>query len=229
MSKYMSVVVLYLASASVLAGDSKGKWDVGVAVGAGMANFKETVNATVITSRGRYKFSYENSGPAGGLVFGYAQRHNKFVYGVSLGGYKDFYSATNNGIKHSKVGNLGDLDMKNDVKRKYTLEVSGRLGRLVNDSMELYGKLGLLRSAFQEQYRDDLGNNPRHTVKSWGGIAGVGLKRDYEVATVGLEYSYSYYEKTGTNLLYGPGLDSKNCSKFHPSYHNLYLTVSKKF
>ena len=234
MNKYISAIVLSTVGLSAAAEGmlSKGKFDVGVAVGAGIGNTKETLMISDDNpSISRYKYTLKGSGPLAGVTAGYTIDKMKNVFGVSLAYYKDFYTSRNSGVQQDLLGSY-DNQAKRDLRRKYTLELAGKFGRMITEDILLYGKLGVVRSAFREQYGDtpiDL----RHNVNGWGGVAGIGAQKSYDAVKVGLAYDYQYYQRLGTTMGYSVGtpvsVNYKNKTKFRPQYHNIYLTISKSF
>lgn len=223
----MSLIVLSALSTTALA---HGKWDVGVAVGAGMTQTTETLNQSDSSgTSSRYKFKFKGSGPVAGITAGYNVQRLKNIYGFAIGGYKDFYKGRNDGYKKDTLSNT-NISSKNDLQRKYTLELVGKLGRLVSDDTELYGKIGVLRSQFQEQFSQATARvDVKRKAGAWGGVAGLGIQKSFETTKVGLEYSYQYYQNMGTTMRYFDVVNIKNVSKFRPQYHNLFLKISKTF
>lgn len=234
MKKHLSIVVLTALSSTALANGmmSKGKFDVGVAVGAGVANIAETLGITDdAPAASRYKYTLKGSGPMAGVTAGYNIHKMQNVFGVTFGYYKDFYHSRNSGPQKDLLSSYPDKG-KRDLKRNYTLELAAKAGRMISEDILLYGKLGVVRSAFREQY----GNTPvdvRYNVNGWGGVAGIGAQKSYDAVKVGLAYDYQYYERLGTTMTYSigtaPTVHYKNKTKFRPQYHNVYLTISKSF
>lgn len=227
MKKYISAVILSALSSTALA---HGKWDVGVAVGAGSTQTKETLIQTAGASRTGFKYTLKQSGPVGGLTGGYTMHRNQNTFGLGIGVYKDFYTGRNSGAKHDFVIGTQQTFTK-DLKRKYTLELAGKLGRNLSSDLHLYGKLGVVHSQFTEHYKDvDQEVDVRKNIRGWGGVAGVGLQKAYESFNLGVEYDYQYYARIGSTMNFTAlGTATKNRSKFHPQYHNIFLTISKSF
>ena len=226
MKKYLIPVTLSFLSASAWAG---GKWNAGVALGFGTTQSQERLKVSYpgIASND-YKFKLKQSGPVAGVTVGYSLIKGKNVFGLNLGGYRDWYTGTNNGDKQALNRDPDfTLTAKNDLKRKYTMELAGKVGRLVALDTQVYGKLGVLQSQFREQY--SAGDSvAKANMSGWGGVVGLGIQKDYESVNLGVEYNYNFYEKIGKTVYYNPGLD-KNVSKIRPQYHSVLLTISKSF
>ena len=234
MKKYVSAVLFTALSTAALSNAmassafSKGKWDVGVAGGWGMTQTKETLIQTTANSRDGYKYTVQGSGPMAGLTAGHTWHHHQNLFGIVIGAYKDFYKGRNSGPKKDFISGLTS-DFTKDLKRKYTLEVSGKFGRMLNADLNVYGKLGGVYSQFREQYKDSAGNLKKN-LRGWGGVAGVGLQKDYGAFKAGLEYDYQYYARIGSKMYYSPfTVPTANKSKFRPQYHNVFVTISKSF
>ena len=231
MKKHLSIVLLTALSSTALANGmlSKGKFDVGVAVGAGTSQTKETLIQTIPTiSRDGFKYTLKQSGPAGGITAGYTVQHNSNTFGLALGAYKDFYTGRNSGPKIDFIAGQKSTFTK-DLKRKYTLEVAGKIGRNLNADLNMYAKLGALYSQFREQYKDS-SFDLRKNLGGWGGVAGVGLQKSYESLNVGVEYDYHYYERIGSQMNFKSGaFPGNNRSKIRPQYHQVFLKISKSF
>lgn len=239
--KHISTVLVSVLSAtvslSVMAegSPSKGKWDVGVAGGWGMTQTSETLiqnTYSVPPSRDGYKYKLKQSGPVGGLTAGYTLQQNKNTFGLALGAYKDFYTARNSGDKKDFISGY-ENNFAKDFKRKYTLEIAGKIGRNLKEDLNVYVKLGGLYSQFREQYRAT-NETPiidiRKNLAGWGGVAGVGLQRSYESFNLGAEYNYHYYERMGSTMHFGASrIPAKNQSKIRPQYHQVFLKISKSF
>ena len=226
MHKYISASILSILSAYAMA---EGKFDLGVAVGGGMTATKETLIVTIpiLGTRDGYKYSLKQSGPVGGITTGYSRQQNHTIYGLSLAWYKDFYTGRNAGYKTDFISGFQGNFTK-DLKRTDTLEFAGKIGRKLNENIDLYGKIGLLRSQFREQYKDR-NADIRQNIVGWGGVVGLGIQKSYSSFNLGIEYAYNYYERMGSTVYY-VGLDpSQNHSKFQPQYHQVFVKISKSF
>lgn len=228
MKKYISAVILSALSSTALA---HGKWDVGVAVGAGSTQTKETLIVTIPgASRDGYKYTLKQSGPVAGITGGYTVQHNQNTFGLSVGGYKDFYTGRNSGSKKDFISGTSATFTK-DLKRKYTLELAGKIGRKLNSDLHLYGKIGVVHSQFTEQYKDTIASphvDIRKNLRGWGGVAGVGLQKAYESFNLGVAYDYQYYARIGSKMNYiSFNFGTQNQSKIRPQYHNFFVTLSK--
>jgi hypothetical protein len=232
---YISTVLASVLSATVSlsamaeGAPSKGNFDVGVAGGWGMTQTKETMIQTDDAGQppSQYKFKLKGSGPVAGITGGYTLQHNKNSYGLMARIYKDFYSGRSDGFKKDNWYNIG-ISSKNDLKRKYTLELATKIGRLVTSDIELYGKLGVVRSQFREQFSDTV-IDIRKNLAGWGAVVGLGAQKSYGSVKVGLEYSYQYYERMGTKMMYYNEANIKSASKFRPQYQNVLVTISNSF
>jgi hypothetical protein len=235
MNKYISAIVLSTVGLSAAAEGilSKGKWEAGLVGGWGTSPTKETLvistSPGLATSISRYKFTMKGNGLMGGVTLGYNIQRAKNIFGLSAGLYKDFYSTRNQGLTNDTLSHFPDTG-KRDLKRKYTLELAGKFGRMVSEDIQVYGKLGALRSGFREQYSNIDGADLRHNHKGWGGVAGVGAQKTYNSLKVGLAYDYQYYQRLGSTMYHNIGATNyKNKSKIRPQYHNVFLTISKTF
>lgn len=232
MHKYISAIVLSTLSFTVAA---HGKWEVGAVGGWGTSPTKETITLSAqapaaLTVRNRYKFKLQGGGLMGGFTLGYNIQRAKNIFGLSAGFYKDFYSTRKQGLVKSNMSSATD-DAKRDLKRRYTLELAGKAGRMVSEDIHVYGKLGVLHSEFREQYGNiDDGLDLRHQLKGWGAVAGIGAQKTYNSLKIGLAYDYQYYERIGSTMYATVDtIRNKTKSKIRPQYHNVFLTISKSF
>ena len=236
MKKHLSIVLLTALSSTALANGmlSKGKFDVGVAVGAGMSQTNETLIVSLPSAsyRDGYRYTLKQSGPVGGITAGYTIQHNHNTFGLMVGAYRDFYTARNSGKKIGFIRGAQPSFTK-DLKRKYTLEVAGKIGRNLSADLNLYAKFGALYSQFREQYKDTTSSpvlDIRKNLGAWGGVAGAGLQKSYESFNLGVEYDYHYYERMGSTMNYvSGGIPGNNKSKIRPQYHQVFLKISKSF
>jgi hypothetical protein len=227
MHKYISAIVLSTLSITAAA---HGKWNVGVAGGWGFTNTKETLIQIVPSapSRDGYKYTLKQNGPTIGVTGGYTLFHNQNTFGLSVGGYKDLYTGRNSGSKTDFISGV-QSDFTKDLKRKYTLELAGKIGRKLNSELHLYGKFSVLYSQFKELY-GDTASGARKNLRGRGVGAGLGLQKAYESFNLGVEYDYQYYGRIGSKMDFtASGNAVQNQSKIRPQYHNIFITISKSF
>ena len=224
MKRFISTGIFLSLSVAAMA---QGKWNVGAVAGWGISHISETINTAdpVAVQYSRYKFKIKGNGPVAGLSAGYSFQHQKNIFELNIAGYRDMYSSKNQGYKEDILSNY-PIVSKNVLKRDYTWELAGKIGRSVTKDVQVYGKLGVLKSAFQEQYADTA-DDVKASTRGWGGLLGVGIQKEFNTINVGIEYNYSYYESTGTKLHYATYVT--NTSKIRPQYHNVFVRISKAF
>lgn len=176
----------------------------------------------------RYRFDVSGEGFSGGASLGANYRRGNYTFGGSITGYLDAHSLKNFDAKRDSYG--GDINHSMTfLKRSYTLEFAGKIGRYF-DEYHLYGKLGVMCSAFQYKYRRPEVDYTKN-VTAWGGILGIGVEREYNLpaigeSKIGLQYNYQLYETLTPIVKY---VDHTSKSKLRPRYHTGYLTISKTF
>lgn len=186
------------------------------------------VDTSGLGAPARYRFHVSGEGFTGGLGVSAGYRRGNNTFGAIISGYLDSHTLKNydakNDIYSSNVNSSTTF-----LNRSYTLEFAGKAGHYFGD-LHLYGKLGVICSAFQYKYRAS-GVDKKNNLTAWGGVAGVGLQKPITLpllndAKIGLEYDYHIYEFLTPVIKYSANLDT---SKLRPRYHNGYLTISKTF
>lgn len=208
----------------------RGELSVGfVAGGAGAAiPVNETYKDTLSGTTQKYKFQLTGEGFSGGLTAAYMLRRGQLSYGLGIGGYLDTFQEWNRDQKDD-IYSHSTGSTSSFLKRTYSLEFAPRIGWYM-DNFHLYGKLGVICSAFQYKYKDPHGDTDlKRNITAWGGVAGIGIQKPMGLpalgtVNVGLEYNFHLYEALTSKLVY---TDRNVVSKLRPRYHNAYLTLSK--
>lgn len=187
---------------------------------------EKLVSTTGFGSPEHYKFHVSGEGLSTGinLYAGYRRGNNTFGAGVT--GYVDTHTLKNYDAKRD-LNSARTVSSMTFLNRSYTLEFAARAGHYFED-LHLYGKLGILCSAFQYKLRNH-DTDSKESLTAWGGSAGVGLQKPFSLpalgeSKIGLEYNYQIYQTVTPVIRYTGHVDT---SKLRPRYHTGFLTISK--
>jgi hypothetical protein len=183
MKKSLTVAFMLLSTTAL----AQGKWNIGASVGWSISRARETVNTIDRIGHSRYKFNLKGNGGLVGLSAGYAFPYHRYSFEFGISGYRDVYASRNQGNKPDTLtGNPAlTVDSKNDLKRNHTWETSAKVGKYIDPTTQLYGRLGAVRSVFREQYADP-DNDVKGRTHGWGGLLGVGIQKEFEHMNLGI-------------------------------------------
>ena len=175
-----------------------------------------------------YKFHVSGEGVSTGMNVYAGYRRGDTTFGAGVTAYVDTHTLKNYDAKKD-LNSGSEAKSMTFLNRSYTLEFAARAGHYFKD-LHLYGKLGILCSAFQYKLRNS-GTDSRNNLTAWGGSAGIGLQKPFSLPTIGdskigLEYNYQIYQTVTPVIKYG---NNKDTSKLRPRYHTGFLTIVKPF
>ncbi len=220
-------ISLLLTPTELLAANSERDFYVGAQVGLSLMNNDLRPEAFALGGGdGDANVSVDKFGFAGDVFAGYIKDFSNVSIGLEAKFGADSISGKETGFSLERGGSEPLTDVTNKISQDYHFGLEARLGRVVDENLFIYAKLGALLGRFEYEHAETGGSkigSDKETL--WGISAGVGLECTIvPKIPVRLEYNYQQYDRFKTKDL-DPDANDTFIGKVSPKYHSWMIGI----